>query len=125
MLEFALFVVMAVFAVGLVAVVVGIVWLAVSWGPRARGAEVTLQPGPDGVVRLHGQVHESGRSGAAYADDRNHGPLELRPDLLVFEASDPSRSWYAPYPATTVADVRGAFSFTGGPGLDLDVDGVG
>lgn len=125
MLEVVLFGGMALFALVLVAAVVGLLWLAVSWGPRARGADVTLVPGPDGVVRLHGQVHDSGRTLAAYADPRNHGTLELRPDVLVWQATDPDRSWYAPYPAITVADVRGAFSMHAGPGLDLDVDGVG
>jgi hypothetical protein len=54
-------------------------------------------PNPDGVVRLNAQVNESGRTLLAYADDRNHGRVELRPDVLVWQADDPARSWYAPY----------------------------
>ena len=121
----ALLVGFVLFVLALVAGAVALVRFGLTWGQRARGADVALVPDPDGVVRLNGQVHESGRTLLAFADDRNHGRLELRPDVLVWQANDPARSWYAHYPAITVADVRGAFSLTAGPGLDIDVAGLG
>lgn len=95
------------------------------WIFRRNARPLALEPGPDGVLRLHGQLfqpHQQFDLRVQYAPDR-FGEIALTPEELQWTAG--GTVWRTPYQSILVDSVHGAGHFAGAAGIDFQVAGRG